>query len=47
MKNKFKTKRMVLTAMLGAIAAVLMLFEVPLLFIAPSFYGLDFSEHLY
>ena len=30
--------------MLGALAAVLMLFEVPLPFIAPSFYGLDLSE---
>ena len=30
--------------MFGALAAVLMLFEVPLPFIAPSFYGLDISE---
>lgn len=30
--------------MLGALAAVLMLFEFPLAFIAPSFYGLDLSE---
>ncbi len=38
------TKKMALTAVLGAIAAILMLFEIPLIFIAPSFYGLDFSE---
>lgn len=31
-------------AMFSAVAAVLMLFEVPLPFIAPSFYGLDISE---
>ena len=31
-------------AMFGALAAVLMLFEVPLPFLAPSFYGLDISE---
>ena len=30
--------------MFGALAAVLMLFEVPLPFLAPSFYGLDFAE---
>ncbi|MDO4804656.1 MAG: ECF transporter S component [Lachnospiraceae bacterium] len=30
--------------MLSAIAAVLMMFEFPLVFIAPSFYKLDFSE---
>ncbi len=45
MKEKvFTTKKIVLMGMLGALAAVLMLWEVPLLFIAPSFYGLDFSE---
>ena len=31
-------------AMFGALAAVLMIFEVPLPFIAPSFYGMDISE---
>ena len=31
-------------SMLSAIAAVLMLFEFPIVFIAPSFYKLDFSE---
>lgn len=30
--------------MLGAIAAVLMFFEIPLPFIAPAFYKMDFSE---
>lgn len=30
--------------MFGALAGVLMIFEIPLPFIAPSFYGLDFSE---
>lgn len=38
------TKNVVLMGMFGALGAVLMLFEVPLPFIAPSFYGLDFSE---
>lgn len=41
---KMKTKQVVLTGMFGALAAVLMLFEVPLPFIAPSFYSLDISE---
>lgn len=40
----FSTKNVVVMGMLGALGAVLMLFEVPLLFIAPSFYGLDFAE---
>ena len=31
-------------AMFGALAEVLMIFEVPLPFIAPSFYGMDISE---
>lgn len=30
--------------MFGALAGVLMIFEIPLTFIAPSFYGLDLSE---
>lgn len=38
------TKNIAVMGMLGALAAVLMLFEVPLPFIAPSFYGLDLSE---
>ena len=41
---KMKTKQVVLMGMFGALAAVLMLFEVPLPFIAHSFYGLDISE---
>ena len=40
----FTTKNVVLMGMLGALAGVLMMFEVPLVFLAPSFYGLDFSE---
>lgn len=38
------TKNVVLMGMFGALAGVLMIFEVPLPFIAPSFYGLDLSE---
>lgn len=38
------TKNVVLMGMFAGLAAVLMLFEVPLPFIAPSFYGLDFAE---
>lgn len=37
-------KNVVLMGMFGALAAVLMLFEFPLPFIAPPFYGLDLSE---
>ena len=45
MKEKWlTTKKLVLMAMFGALAGVLMLFEFPLVFIAPSFYGLDLSE---
>ena len=45
MKEKLlTTKNLVLMGMFGALAAVLMLFEFPLVFIAPSFYGLDLSE---
>ena len=45
MKEKWlTTKNLVLMGMFGALAAVLMLFEFPLVFIAPSFYGLDLSE---
>lgn len=40
----FHVKHLVLMGMFGALAAVLMLFEIPLLFVAPSFYGLDASE---
>ena len=38
------TRNIAVMGMLGALSAVLMLFEVPLPFIAPSFYGLDLSE---
>ena len=45
MKEKWlTTKNLVLMGMFGALAAVLMVFEFPLVFIAPSFYGLDLSE---
>jgi riboflavin transporter FmnP len=45
MREKFlTTKNVVLMAMFGALGAVLMMFEFPLLFIAPSFYKLDLSE---
>ncbi|MBQ7133275.1 MAG: ECF transporter S component [Ruminococcus sp.] len=39
-----KTRKLVVTAMLGSLATVLMLFEIPLPFIAPPFYEIDFSE---
>lgn len=35
---------MALIAMMGAAAVILMLFEIPLPFLAPPFYELDFSE---
>lgn len=41
--QSFKINRMVIAAMLAAIAAILTLFDFPLWF-APSFYKLDFSE---
>lgn len=43
MKRKITTKMIAQIGMLGAIATVLMLFEIPLPF-APSFYEMDFSE---
>ena len=42
-KKKLSTKMVAQIGMLGAIAVVLMLFEIPLPF-APSFYEIDFSE---
>ena len=42
-KKKLNTKMITQIGMLGAIAVVLMLFEIPLPF-APSFYEIDFSE---
>ncbi len=43
MKTKLGTREIVTIGMLGAIATVLMLFEIPLFF-APSFYKMDLSE---
>ncbi len=42
--NNQKTRTIVCVGMLAAISTILMLFEFPLPFIAPSFYELDFSE---
>ena len=42
-KNKMSVKMITQAGMLGAIAVVLMLFEIPLPF-APAFYEIDFSE---
>lgn len=44
MKKIFVTKNLVLMAIFSALAAVLMLLEFPLPFIAPSFYEIDLSE---
>lgn len=38
------TKNIAIMGMMGALAAVLMLLEIPLPFIAPSFYKMDLSE---
>ena len=43
MKTKLGTREIVTIGMLGAIAVVLMLFEIPLPFV-PPFYEIDFSE---
>ena len=43
MKTKIGTREIVTIGMLGAIAVILMLFEIPLPF-APSFYEIDLSE---
>lgn len=42
--NKSNIRNLALIAMLAAVATVLMLFEIPLPFLAPPFYELDFSE---
>lgn len=42
--NREKTRKLVSIGMLAGIATILMLFEFPLPFIAPTFYELDFSE---
>ena len=45
MKSKFWSARNIaLMGMLGAMAALLMFLEVPLVFLAPNFYKMDFSE---
>ena len=44
MKKIFTTKNLVLMAMFSALAAVLMLWEFPIPFIAPNFYEIDLSE---
>lgn len=44
MKKVFTTKNLVLMAMFSALAAVLMLCEFPIPFIAPNFYEIDLSE---
>lgn len=44
MKKLFTTKNLVLMAMFSALATVLMLWEFPIPFIAPSFYEIDLSE---
>lgn len=42
--SRSRTHRMVITAMLAALSAALMFIEIPMPFIAPDFYKLDFSE---
>lgn len=44
MTSSYRLRMMVTTAMLGAMAGVLMLLEFPLTFLAPSFYKIDLSE---
>ncbi len=44
MKTLKNTRNLAVIAMLGALSAVLMILELPLTFVAPSFYKLDFSE---
>lgn len=44
MKKLFTTKNLVLMAMFSALGAVLMLWEFPIPFIAPTFYEIDLSE---
>jgi len=42
--KKITVRSMCIIAILGALATVFMLFDFPLVFIAPEFYKLDFSE---
>ncbi len=44
MRNTSKARRITIVAICSAIAAVLHLLDFPLLFLAPEFYKLDFSE---
>lgn len=43
-EDKRKIQTLAKIAMLAAVAAILMLFEIPLPFLAPTFYEIDFSE---
>ena len=43
-RSIFPTRRLTIVSLCGALAAVLMLWEIPLPFLAPGFYKLDFSE---
>ena len=43
-KKRLTTKKVVMAGLFSAVAGVLMCFEVPLLFLAPSLYKLDLSE---
>lgn len=43
-KKKLTTRKVVMAGLFAAVAGVLMCFEIPLLFLAPSFYKLDLSE---
>ena len=42
--GSFKVRNLAIVAMFSAISAILMLFEFPIPFIAPSFYRIDLSE---
>ncbi len=42
--QRSRTRTITQIAMLGALAGILMNFEFPIPFLAPSFYQLDFSE---
>lgn len=44
MKNRIKTQALVVSAMLSAVAFVLMFLEIPLPMLIPSFVKLDFSD---
>lgn len=44
LKKLFTPYNLVLLAMLSAMSFILMLFDFPILFIAPNFYKMDFSE---